>query len=571
MWYLFLLSKDGRMGSKYILFKLAIVILLMRSGVTVLSEPLEFQRILKSSKPISSANADAPPANADAPPANADALGAGVITAPTPSPILMETPTHIQVESIQTPFPVSVKDNTEAHSEKSMKTSAPTTAVVITAPTPSQILMETPTPIQVESIQTPFPVSVKDNTEAPSEKSMKISAPTTAVRTKTKSPSARPVNAKASSRSPSISLLLRIQTDKPMQQKNLKASSMPVPVSAGIPETKSPSTLTVKKEKNTRKPSSSPSLMFQLSHVISDVVMKFDDCQTLGNSSLQVWREVTTSFVRSAMSINLKASGTAFSDLEILIDYKNQTTHHVGNSTRKASVYPNQRSLQTHIFSPLDLFFDVVIKLRSTDNEHDFMSYFSDTLNTKSKLIAYLKELSSYGDDAFGTINNVTVEIGGYNIARSKSKKFSSTQLPSVKVSLLIGVVVAVFFIFAITAFGFCYFKKKLGLSEIVPPTNDDATGHKVKSDEVYISVQHANDDVSTLSGIWTLRSKKKYDDPTAGESTIKCTKTYQNYVHGVNENQGLSSNKEELFFKNNNDSVDGTAAPSSERCLTVT
>lgn len=546
------------MGSNHITFKFAIVILLLRSGVTVLSEPLVFHRILKSSKSI--------------PSANANALEAVVITAPTPNPILMETPTPIDVSNIRTPFPVSVNGNTAAPSENSIKPSAPTTVVKPKTRSPSARPVNTPTHIYVTNIQTHFPVSVKDNTAAPSEKSIKTSAPVTIVEPKTKSPSARLVNAKKSSRSPSISLLLMIQTGNPMQQKNLKVSSMPVRVSTDTPETKSPSTLTVKTKKNTRNPSSSPSLMFQLSHVILDVVMKFDDCRKLGNSSLQVWYEVTTSFVRSAMTINLKASGTAFSDLEILIGYKNQITHHDGNSTRKASAYPNQRSLQTHVLSPLDLFFDVAIKLRSTDNEHDFMSYFSDTLNIKSKLVAYLKELSSYGDDAFGTINNVTVEIGGYNIARPKSISFPSTQLPSFKVALLIGVVVAVFFIIAITAFWFVYFKKKLGLSDIEQPTNDDATGLKVlsRSDEVYIAVQHASDDVSTLSGIWTLRSKKKYDDPTAGESSIKCTKTYQNYVHGIGENRDSSSNKEELFFKNNKNSVDVTATPSSEGCLTV-
>jgi len=300
----------------------------------------------------------------------------------------------------------------------------------------------------------------------------------------------------------------------------------------------------------------------QVSPVISDVVMRFDDCPKLGNSSMQVWQGVTTRFVSNMMLISLRATGMNFADLAVGIHFRGQTAPQIGNSTRKISVYSNRRSLQAHQLSPLDILFDVLIKLRSSDREHDWTSYFINTLNTKPKLVAYLKELSSSGDAAFGSINNVTVEIGGYDIAKPQPKIIQSKHVPSIHVALIACVVAGALIVTAVALFTINMFvfssekKKKDSVSHFIPEPPYD----------IEISLESPGD-VSTLGGIWTLQSQKKYEDPTIGESTIKCTTKYQSYISGTDENQeGNSDKTDEILPANNNENVEEATTPSFSR-----
>jgi len=277
-----------------------------------------------------------------------------------------------------------------------------------------------------------------------------------------------------------------------------------------------------------------PTLTLQVSPVISNIVMEFDDCPKLENSSIVVWRDVTARFVNKSMSTNLMYNyGVQFSDLRVKIMFKNQLGPWFRNDTN-STAYGNSRYLQTQL-SPLYMFFDVVIKLRSPVQQHDWQSYFIDTLNTKEKLVAYLKELSSSGDDAFGSINNVTVEIDGKSIAKVQQSTDNEGKEPFGGIGLIIVCASAAAAVVAITAIMFIIFRRKRATNKPNDENNRKADKHDAEDDGMYIEVEHATDDVSTLGDMFgsTWQSHQKFDDPTVGESTVKCNTVYQNHLLG--------------------------------------
>ena len=260
--------------------------------------------------------------------------------------------------------------------------------------------------------------------------------------------------------------------------------------------------------------------------------MKFDDCQKLENSSIAVWKRVTTEFVADSMSTNLQKNGMEFSDLRVKITYKTQLgpwsfPKNSTNSTADGS----SRYLQTQL-SPLNLFFDVLIKLRSTNHQHDWQSYFIGTLNTKEKLVSYLKQLSTSGDDAFGSINNVTVEINGQSISQVQQIPESQVEKSLVGTGLILVCASAATAVAALTAIMFIIFRRKKAAN---PKKEYNSEGDRVASidDDIYIEIEHKMDDVSTLGNMFgnNYGSEQKFEDPTVGESTIKCNTVYQNLI----------------------------------------
>lgn len=234
-----------------------------------------------------------------------------------------------------------------------------------------------------------------------------------------------------------------------------------------------------------------------------------------------------------------------FSDLRVKITFKTQLGpwSFLKNYTN-STAHGNSRFLQSQL-SPLNLFFDVVIKLRSPDQQHDWQFYFIDTLNTKDKLVAYLKELSSSGDSAFGSINNVTVEIDGQSIAQVQQIPDTEVKKAFGGTGLILVCTAAAAAVVALTAIMFIIFRRKKTPDKPNEEINVKANKIDAEDDGMYIEVEHAMDDVSTLGDMFgsTWQSQQKFDDPTVGESTVKCNTVYQNHLLGnVVDNGGKRS-----------------------------
>lgn len=330
----------------------------------------------------------------------------------------------------------------------------------------------------------------------------------------------------------------RRKTSNPISKTT--ATSNPISKTAALIQTKpknsqptqSPSAHPTITTKPSSPPTFSPTLTLQVSPVIKNIVMMFDNCQHLGNSSLQVWLDITARFVTTSMSINLKATGIDFSDLEVDICSPRQRIPLSSNDNSSSTAVPtgNKRVLQQSELSPLDILFDAVIKLRSPDHAPNFASYFITTLDTKPKLDAYLTDLSSFGDVAFGAINNVTVKIGGKSIARPDPLILQAQPVPLMNAALTASAtaVASFFLLVAIATFRCLTLRKKNASKEL---TKDNKSQAKV-ADEMYIEFSHPHDDVSTLGGIWTQTSQR-FDDPTVGPKFIICGTDFQNYLNG--------------------------------------
>jgi len=259
---------------------------------------------------------------------------------------------------------------------------------------------------------------------------------------------------------------------------------------------------------------------------------------------------VTTRYVQQAMTLDLFNSGMQFSDLKVVLTFRSQlgrwqTAKNTTNTT-SSSKATSTRFLQANQLSPLNIFFDVLIKLRSPDHTHDWQAYFIDTLNTQEKLDAYLVQLSSSNDPAFNPINNASVTIDGQNIAQVQESVGTPVSEKS-NTGLILGIAAAAAVV-AVTAIGFIACRKKGNSgSSTIDYNNDD--GKVVTDDDgMYIEVEHTHDDVSTLGDgfIGNWQSQQRFDDPTVGESTIKCDTVYQNYITG-----NAANTKSQRFARN--------------------
>ena len=333
-------------------------------------------------------------------------------------------------------------------------------------------------------------------------------------------------------------------------------------------------------------PSSAPTLMLQVSPRIENVLMEFDNCLVLSNSSLHVWQDVTMRFVKTAMLINLKANYVEFSALDVNIFYGRQIIP--GSSKENYSsviALPGQeRSLQLDEPSPLDILFDVVVLLRSHDHALNFTSYFIDTLNTKQKLVAYLKELSSFGDEAFGAINSVTVEIGGNNIARPDPLILRAQ--PANESYIIIELVggAAAGACLLLVAATFTYFTCKMktissrptkissnaGVSNESIEVENNACQKVVENEdtnELYIEIDASSDDISTLGDVLTETSAI-FEESTVRLSVIESATIFKEHMSGkdlpssLEEKSSTSTAPVERFY------ISADSVPSVEGSL---
>lgn len=83
-----------------------------------------------------------------------------------------------------------------------------------------------------------------------------------------------------------------------------------------------------------------PTLLLQVSPLIKNIAMMFDNSQHLGNSSLQVWQDITVRFVTKSMTNNLKATGIGFSDLEVDIYSPRQRSPLSSNDNSSSTAVP---------------------------------------------------------------------------------------------------------------------------------------------------------------------------------------------------------------------------------------
>lgn len=326
---------------------------------------------------------------------------------------------------------------------------------------------------------------------------------------------------------------------------------------------KPPSANPSKSAKPSIAPSSAPTLMLQVSPRIKNVLMEFDNCLVLSNSSLHVWQDVTMRFVKTAMLINLKANSIEFSALDVNVSYRNQFVPGSSkeNSSSATALLGQERSLQLDELSPLDILFDVVVILRSPYHGLNFTSYFIDTLNTKLKLVAYLKDLSSFGDEAFGAINSVTVEIGGNNIARPDPLilRAQPANASYIIVALIGGAAAGacLLLVAATLTYSTCKMKiisnrpatfnsnaSNVGVSNEPVEVDNNATQKDIEkgdTNEVYIEFDASSDDISTLGDVLTETSAI-FEESTVRLSVIESATIFKKHMSG----KDLSSSLEE-------------------------
>ena len=290
---------------------------------------------------------------------------------------------------------------------------------------------------------------------------------------------------------------------------------------------------------DTLRETKSPSVPSFSSAIIHNVIMTFDNCLTLNNASLTVWQDVTTSFVKKAIFINLKASEVLFTDVEVGIDYRSQIVPESPTKISSIAPYGHERASELNQLSPLYILFNAVIKLKSLDQRHNLTSTFIDALNTEPKLVAYLKELSSYGDPAFGTINQVMVDFSGTATPRVDSffPRKSSCKKSFLKIIGLSAVASFCLGIAIMTTFRLRHFGKRSICEESIKGSSVDISQNDMSQkvimghDHMCIEVAY-DDDVSTLGDFWT-QTNEMFDDPTVGDCTIKCATVFQNYMNG--------------------------------------
>jgi hypothetical protein len=84
----------------------------------------------------------------------------------------------------------------------------------------------------------------------------------------------------------------------------------------------------------------------------------------------------------------------------------------------------------------------------------------------------------------------------------------------------------------AITAIMFIIFRRKKAANPEKEYNSEGDRGASI-DDDIYIEIEHKMDDVSTLGNMFgsNYGSEQKFEDPTVGESTIKCNTVYQNLI----------------------------------------
>ena len=263
--------------------------------------------------------------------------------------------------------------------------------------------------------------------------------------------------------------------------------------------------------------------------------MLFDDCRELEDSSIDIWKKVTSEHVKSEMEkAVVKEKGIYDLTVEIYftdqfvpipIGAANETSttesdemkEPIGDKESRKGPKPEHRFLQTNK-SPLGILFDVMFSLRSPIYEHDYPAYFRNTLNNKKERVDYIIRLQESGDSSFNGINTVSVEMAGREIFEPDPIVNQVEVEQPVNVSLFAGIAAGVV-LAALLIIGFVFLRKKRHLESTTYHNGGD--GKKVYDDnEMYVEVENKNDDISTLGdpvGNWSAQSGR-FDDPTVGE-----------------------------------------------------
>jgi len=292
--------------------------------------------------------------------------------------------------------------------------------------------------------------------------------------------------------------------------------------------------------------------------------MIFDDCEELGNSSIDMWKNITETFVSAEVKRHALEREIISFDLKIVFRKQvvpNGTISTTQNGTPPGPPPPppGQRSLEEQR-SPLAVFFDFQIQLRSPVTHHPYEAYFRESLDTKEKSYNYINQLQSSGVKVFNSINDVKILLDGKDISQaSKIMEPLDTKKSSVigiTVSIAAGLIIAF-----VTIIGFAIFRRKRIDKPIDVCDNGDKNEDTVEG-EVYVVVDRRNEeDVSTLGipmGNWKSQSEK-FEDPTVGESTIRCDYEYQKNLSTV-ETAGTQCNNISLESSSLNISSDDKA-----------
>jgi hypothetical protein len=260
-------------------------------------------------------------------------------------------------------------------------------------------------------------------------------------------------------------------------------------------------------------PSAQPSYSLQVSRMIKNVVMVFDDCNWLGSSSINTWVNATEKFVVSEIMKTAKERQILYLDLHVFFRKQFVPVEQENNDTSAAisDAAGNERYLQS---SPLAIQFDQQFELRSPIENHPYQMYFVQTLDTKEKQANYINELQTSGDPVFNSINSIKVLLDGRDI--SQQTVFMSMQQPS-KVGPVAGIAVS-FFVVAVVGIAIFIFRRKK--AEKICSSDEDS---------IYIDVPAHTTDISTLgppTGTFFTPSES-YEDVTVGERSVDCMCTY--------------------------------------------
>jgi hypothetical protein len=259
-------------------------------------------------------------------------------------------------------------------------------------------------------------------------------------------------------------------------------------------------------------PSAQPSYSLQVSRMIKNVVMVFDDCKWLESSSIYTWVNVTEKFVVSEIK-TAEERQILYLDLHVFFHKQFVPVEQENNDTSAATsdAANNERYLQS---SPLAIQFDQQFELRSPIENHPYQIYFVETLDTKEKQANYINELQTSGDPVFNSINSIKVLLDGRDI--SQQTVFMSMQQPS-KVGPVAGIAVSIF-VAAVVSIAIFIFRRKR--AEKIFSSDEDS---------IYIDVPAHTTDMSTLgppTGTFFTPSER-YEDVTVGERSVDCICTF--------------------------------------------
>ena len=238
-----------------------------------------------------------------------------------------------------------------------------------------------------------------------------------------------------------------------------------------------------------------------------------------------MWRNITETFVSAEVKKHALEREIVSFDLQIIFRKQvvpNETIPTTQNGPPPGSPPPppGQRSLELR--SPLAVFFDFQIQMRSPVTEHPYEAYFRESLDTKEKSYNYINQLQSSGVKVFNSINDVKILLDGKDISQaSKIMEPLDTKKSSaigITVSIAAGLIIA-----CVTIIGFAIFRRKRIDKPLEVCDNVDKNEDTVEG-EVYVVVDRRNEeDVSTLGipmGNWKSQSEK-FEDPTVGERQV--------------------------------------------------